>query len=181
MCVCVCALSHVQLFVTLWTIALKVPLSMGSSKQDYWGWLPFPSQGSSPPRIQIHVSWTGRQIFHHWSIWETHSIIYIYIYTHIYISHIFFIHSSIDGHIYVYIIYYILFILQIFLKITRKYIFALEILPNCIFFTWTIFSYIFTNKQTQSFASFCEGEEHNVLIRVCLPMKGTEVIFCRRH
>ena len=39
------SLSCVQLFVTLWTIAHKVPLSMEFSKQEYWGGLPFPSLG----------------------------------------------------------------------------------------------------------------------------------------
>ena len=39
------SLSHVQLFVTPWTIAHQAPLSMGFSRQDYWSWLPCP-----PPR-----------------------------------------------------------------------------------------------------------------------------------
>ena len=34
--------SHVQLFVTLWTIACQSPLSMGFSEQEYWSGLPFP-------------------------------------------------------------------------------------------------------------------------------------------
>ena len=37
-----CVLSHVQLFVTPWTVACQAPLSMGFSKQDYWSGLPFP-------------------------------------------------------------------------------------------------------------------------------------------
>ena len=28
--------SHVQLFVTLWTVACQAPLSMGFSRQEYW-------------------------------------------------------------------------------------------------------------------------------------------------
>ena len=28
--------SHVQLFATLWTAAYQAPLSMGSSRQEYW-------------------------------------------------------------------------------------------------------------------------------------------------
>ena len=28
--------SHVQLFVTLWTVAQQAPLSMGFSRQEYW-------------------------------------------------------------------------------------------------------------------------------------------------
>ena len=30
-------LSHVQPFVTPWTVALQAPLSMEFSKQEYWG------------------------------------------------------------------------------------------------------------------------------------------------
>ena len=40
-CTCVCVLSHVQLFVTLWTIASPAPLSLGFSQQEYWSGLPF--------------------------------------------------------------------------------------------------------------------------------------------
>ena len=36
--------SHVQLFLTLWSIAHQAPLAMGFSKQEYWSGLPF-----SPP------------------------------------------------------------------------------------------------------------------------------------
>ena len=34
--------SHVQVFVTLWTIACQAPLFMGFSRQEYWSALPFP-------------------------------------------------------------------------------------------------------------------------------------------
>ena len=40
--------SHVQLFVTLWTVARQVPLSMGFSRQEYWSGLPSPSPGDLP-------------------------------------------------------------------------------------------------------------------------------------
>ena len=40
--------SHLQLFVTPWTIALQAPLSMGFSRQGYWSGLPFPSPGDLP-------------------------------------------------------------------------------------------------------------------------------------
>ena len=33
-------LSHVQLFVTPWTVAYQAPLSMGFSRQEYWSGLP---------------------------------------------------------------------------------------------------------------------------------------------
>ena len=39
------SLSHVQLYVTPWTIAYQVPLSMGFSRQEYWNRLPFPPPG----------------------------------------------------------------------------------------------------------------------------------------
>ena len=37
------SLSHVQLFVTPWTVAQQAPPSMGFSRQEYWSGLPFPS------------------------------------------------------------------------------------------------------------------------------------------
>ena len=40
--------SHVQLFVTPWTVALQTPLSMGFSRHKYWSGLPFPSPGYLP-------------------------------------------------------------------------------------------------------------------------------------
>ena len=40
-----CMLSHIQLFMTPWTIACQGPLSMGFSRQEYWSWLPFPPLG----------------------------------------------------------------------------------------------------------------------------------------
>ena len=47
-CVCVQLLSHVWLFVTLWTIAHQASLSRGFSQQDYWSGLPFPPPGDLP-------------------------------------------------------------------------------------------------------------------------------------
>ena len=41
--ICGCIHSHVQLFVTPWTIACQVPLSMKFSMQEYWSVLPFPT------------------------------------------------------------------------------------------------------------------------------------------
>ena len=40
--------SHVQLFVTLWTVAQQGPLSMGFSRQEYWSGLPCPPPGDLP-------------------------------------------------------------------------------------------------------------------------------------
>ena len=36
-------LSRAQLFATPWTLACQAPLSMGSSREEYWSGLPFPS------------------------------------------------------------------------------------------------------------------------------------------
>ena len=48
-----CLLSHVQLFVTLRTVAHQAPLSMGISRQEYWSGLPFPTLGDlSDPGIK---------------------------------------------------------------------------------------------------------------------------------
>ena len=40
--------SHVQLFATPWTVALQAPLSVGFSRQEYWGGLPCPPPGDLP-------------------------------------------------------------------------------------------------------------------------------------
>ena len=40
--------SHVQLFVTLWTVAHQAPLSMGFPRQEYWSGWPFPPPGDLP-------------------------------------------------------------------------------------------------------------------------------------
>ena len=45
---CVQSLSHVHLFVALWTIGHQAPLSMEFSRQEYWSRLPFPTPGDLP-------------------------------------------------------------------------------------------------------------------------------------
>ena len=42
------SLSRVRLFVTPWTVAYQVPLSMGFSRQECRSGLPFPSPGDLP-------------------------------------------------------------------------------------------------------------------------------------
>ena len=54
-----CCIGHVQLFVTPWTEARLVPLSMEFPRQEYWSGLPFPSSGDLPypgvkPRSLLH-------------------------------------------------------------------------------------------------------------------------------
>ena len=41
-------LSHVQFFVTPWTVAHQVPLSMEFYRQEHWSGLPFPSPEDIP-------------------------------------------------------------------------------------------------------------------------------------
>ena len=43
LCVHAQLLSHVQLFVTPWTIARQAPLSMELPRHEYWSGLPFPT------------------------------------------------------------------------------------------------------------------------------------------
>ena len=47
-CSSVQSLSHVQLFVTPWTVGHQTLLSMGFFRQEYWSGLPFPSPGDLP-------------------------------------------------------------------------------------------------------------------------------------
>ena len=51
-CVCVCALSHIWLVTTPWTVAHQPPL-VGFPRQEYWSELPFLSPGDLPdPEIE---------------------------------------------------------------------------------------------------------------------------------
>ena len=54
--------SHVQLFVTLWTVTCQAPLSVGFSRQEYWSRLPCPPPGDLPdqgiePRSPVAPLW----------------------------------------------------------------------------------------------------------------------------
>ena len=40
--------SRIRLFATPWTVAFQAPLSIGSSRQEYWSGLPFPPPGNLP-------------------------------------------------------------------------------------------------------------------------------------
>ena len=65
--------SHVQLFVTPWTIVHQAPFSMEFSRQEYSSGQPFPSPGDLPnqgskPRL-LHC----RHILYRQSHWEAHS------------------------------------------------------------------------------------------------------------
>ena len=50
-----CVLSHVQLFVTPWTVDHQAPLSMKFFRQEHWSGLPFPLPGDLPdPGIKLN-------------------------------------------------------------------------------------------------------------------------------
>ena len=50
---CAQTFSRVWLFVTPWSIAQQAPLSMGFSRQEYWGGSPLPpSRGLPNPEIE---------------------------------------------------------------------------------------------------------------------------------
>ena len=62
-----CMLSRVRLRAIAWTVDRQAPLSMGSSRQEYWSGLPFPPPGDlANPGIQpafLESSCIGRQTF----------------------------------------------------------------------------------------------------------------------
>ena len=61
-------LSHVWLFVTLWTVAHQAALSIGFSRQEYWSGLPCTPPGDLPdPGIkpESYISCTCRQVLYH--------------------------------------------------------------------------------------------------------------------
>ena len=49
--------SRVRLFVSLWTVVHRAPLSMGFSRQEYWNGLPFSPIGDLPDRDQTCLPW----------------------------------------------------------------------------------------------------------------------------
>ena len=62
--------SRVQLFATLWIVAHQAPLSLGSSRQEYWSGLPCPPPGDLPdPGIEpvpLIFPAFGRWVLYHW-------------------------------------------------------------------------------------------------------------------
>ena len=66
--------NHVQLFVTLWTVAHQVPLSIEFSRQEYWSGLSCPPPGDLPdpgikPRSLMSCALAGRFFTTH-ATWE---------------------------------------------------------------------------------------------------------------
>ena len=59
------------LFATSWTVACQAPLSMGFSMASLVEWVAISfSRGSSRPKDQSCVSYTGRWILYHWATRE---------------------------------------------------------------------------------------------------------------
>ena len=50
---CACVFSHMELFVTPWTVAHQAPLSMEFSKQEYWSGLFSPPRDLPNPEIKF--------------------------------------------------------------------------------------------------------------------------------
>ena len=70
MCACMLSrFSHVQHYVTLWTVARQAPLSMEILQARILEWVAMPSsRGSSRPRDRTHVSYIsciGRWVLYH--------------------------------------------------------------------------------------------------------------------
>ena len=76
---CACVLhrfNRVRLFATPWTVGPQAPLSMGFSRQEYWGGLPCPSPGDLPdsgiePASPASPALAGR-LFTASATWEAH-------------------------------------------------------------------------------------------------------------
>ena len=78
-CLLAWVLSHVQLFVTPWTIAHQAPLPMGFSRQEYWSGLPFPIPGDLPsPEVVSCVSCIGKRILYCRATKEAQLLHYIF-------------------------------------------------------------------------------------------------------
>ena len=85
MCMCVLScFSRVWLFVTPWTVACQVPLSMGFSRQEYCSGLPCPSPGGfrNPGIKPRSLAFAGG----FFTIWASKGSPNIYIYTMEYYS-----------------------------------------------------------------------------------------------
>ena len=61
---CCAVLGHIQLFVTPWTAACQVPLSMGILQARILKWVAMPSsRGSSQPEDQTQASCVAGRFF----------------------------------------------------------------------------------------------------------------------
>ena len=75
-CVLSC-FSRVRLFVTPWTVACQVPLSMGFSRQEHWSRLPCPPPGDLPdPGMEPTSPALAGRFFTTSFTWEAHWALY---------------------------------------------------------------------------------------------------------
>ena len=69
MCTCMHVCSCIQIFATLWTVALQAPLSIEFFRKEYWSGLPFPTPKDLPDSgikpVSPCVSCIGRRILYH--------------------------------------------------------------------------------------------------------------------
>ena len=73
---CCAMFSHVQFFVSPWTIARQAPLSMEFSREEYWSGLPCPPPGDLPdpgieltfPDLQADSLSLSHREAHHWHL-----------------------------------------------------------------------------------------------------------------
>ena len=73
--------NRVQLCTSLWTEAHQAPLSMGSSRQEYWSGLPFVSPGDLPgpgiKPVSLRSPASAGRFFTTSTTWEAHILQYI--------------------------------------------------------------------------------------------------------
>ena len=73
LCMCAQLLNCVLLFVTPRTVAFQT-LSVGFSRQEYWGGLPFPLPGDLPnpgiERASLYIFCIDRRVLYHCTTWE---------------------------------------------------------------------------------------------------------------
>ena len=83
--------SRVRLFVAPWTVAHQAPPSMGFSRQEYWGGLPFPSPGELPdPGIKPESPvWQCVCVCKYICMCDVYINIYIYIYIYINVNYVY--------------------------------------------------------------------------------------------
>ena len=77
-CICMCMLSHFQLFATPGTVAHQASLVHGIFLARILEWVAISSsRGSSWPRDWTHIFFIDRPILYHWATWEpiTHCIV----------------------------------------------------------------------------------------------------------
>ena len=76
MCYVLCRLHNVRLFAILWTAAWQAPLSMGFSRQEHWGGLPWPPSGTLPDPetepMSLMLPALANGFFITRAPWETH-------------------------------------------------------------------------------------------------------------